>query len=265
MEVTRLYEIVTEWCNFLIDLGATNVENFTQLMFKLQARYKHIFDSLSKAEQEKIMLAYKIKEMTEDEFLRYNEEVYVPLHPDWFRDMLVPDQEFIAKELLSLLCTREKVHGVIDIGSGPGTLDIFLASKGIIDGPIVCLDPLATSLQQGRDLAKRMAVDVEFQEGRITADALPFESESFELAIAIDSLHWTTHWKNGIKEMARLLKKDGVFYLFYSEHSPRIMIPINEAQNLIYSCGLRKIQTSRLRLQDTPSGSPRILITAIKN
>lgn len=95
---------------------------------------------------------------------------------------------------------------VLDVGCGGGYSCEFLAQKGAI----------ATGIDQSRpciEVARRHAheydLPITYQHGH--AEALPFESQQFDVVVCVDVLEHVSDWRQTIAEIFRVLKPGGRF------------------------------------------------------
>jgi ubiquinone/menaquinone biosynthesis C-methylase UbiE len=92
---------------------------------------------------------------------------------------------------------------ILDVGSGTGRL-LSLLSNTNPDDDYVGVDPA----EQMVSVAKRSYPNMRFLQAK--AEHLPFEDNSFDLVFSTDSFH---HWQDqmqGLKEISRVVKPDGV-------------------------------------------------------
>lgn len=255
--------LVADWKEFLLARGAMNPRSYQYMLEELQKRLMpKLAERGPEWELRYLNAVRRCATMTDEEFIRHTKEMYAPLHPDWITEMAVPDQVYIMEKILRVIQEKDCINGVLDIGCGPAVIDLFLASKRIFGGPIICIDPLPTSLKQGRELACEMNLEMIFLESFVSKRPLPIRRSIFDLVLLIDSMHWTLHWENGLREAARLLRSGGTIFLLYSEHAPRVKIPWLGAQNILKECGIGNLMMSRHPAKE--SRSPRIAITGTK-
>jgi len=118
-------------------------------------------------------------------------------------------QRLIDVPILLEWARLPKRASVLEIGCGPGRVSQHVANSikcksytAIDSDPKMIAH--AESLNDGKSKVIFQVADV--------CD-LPFEDESFDAIINIDTLHHVTHWKKGLKEINRVLKKKGKFLL----------------------------------------------------
>lgn len=98
---------------------------------------------------------------------------------------------------------------VLDLGSGPGLLS-FEIKKMKSNYKIICVDPSKQMLGIAKDKASKLGLE-DFVVKNGSAENIPLPDESVEVIVTLDSLH---EWRNlgkSIKEIHRVLKKDGLF------------------------------------------------------
>jgi SAM-dependent methyltransferase len=97
---------------------------------------------------------------------------------------------------------------VLDVGTGPGHLPVRTAIK---DPTVraVGVDILPELISDGVNRAGHKKVDgrVFFVEAR--AECLPFGNSSFDVVQTVMSMHQWTDWRQGMSELARVLKPGG--------------------------------------------------------
>lgn len=101
---------------------------------------------------------------------------------------------------------------IVDVGCGTGTLAI-LAKQRYPNSIVVGVDPDAKILEIAKQKAKKTGVRVYFVQAG--ADSLPIDSRSIDIVVSSLVFHHmpTEIKKKAIKEIYRILKKDGRFLL----------------------------------------------------
>jgi SAM-dependent methyltransferase len=112
----------------------------------------------------------------------------------------------------------------LSIGSGPASIELFLASKNIIKEEIVALDFSESMLGAGREIAKNRGLkNMKFVE-KAAAD-MEYENQFGQIFI-FDSLHWMDNWKECVGKGVKALKDGGNLFIVYTYlKTPRILIP----------------------------------------
>jgi 2-polyprenyl-6-hydroxyphenyl methylase/3-demethylubiquinone-9 3-methyltransferase len=95
----------------------------------------------------------------------------------------------------------------LDVGCGGGLLAEEFAAMGLT---VMGIDPSEKSLEAARAHAAQRGLHIDYRPG--SGDALPFETESFELVSCCDVLEHIPNWDAVIGEIARVLKPGGVFF-----------------------------------------------------
>lgn len=94
---------------------------------------------------------------------------------------------------------------VLDVGCGDGAYSIHAARLG---ATVTGLDISSAMLDAARKRAVAAGVSVEWREGR--AEALPFQTASFDVVIAVSVLCWVPDGAAAVREMARVLRPGGI-------------------------------------------------------
>lgn len=113
--------------------------------------------------------------------------------------------------LTQFILGKEKIQAaqsVLDIGCGTGKTSAFLATK--YGCKVTAVDNHPIMIEKAKERFEPLEVDVQLIEGDITC--LPLESNSFDMIIS-ESVLVFTDILLALKEVARLLKKDGKLLL----------------------------------------------------
>jgi ubiquinone/menaquinone biosynthesis C-methylase UbiE len=118
---------------------------------------------------------------------------------------------FIKTSVQFSLANQPKI---LDVGCGPGRILNLLKELS------------EHSLLIGVDISRRMIIEAkkssDYSELLIAnvENGLPFKNESVDIIVCIRVLKYLSMWRNAIKEMSRVLKKDGLLIIeFTSLHS----------------------------------------------
>ncbi|HDZ35392.1 MAG TPA: class I SAM-dependent methyltransferase [Thermococcus sp.] len=141
-------------------------------------------------------------------------KAYSDIHSNEYKKRI----ETLEPLLLKHMTTRGKV---LDLACGAGGFSFLLEDLGF---DVVALDSSESMLERAREFAKDKNSRVEFVKG--DAKSIPFENNSFEYVIFIDSLvHFEAAELNAVfKEIARVLKPGGKFILYFTDL--RELLPI---------------------------------------
>ncbi|MDD0852507.1 class I SAM-dependent methyltransferase [Halobacteriovorax sp. GB3] len=111
------------------------------------------------------------------------------------------------KEITPLLNKEDKV---LDFGCGPGTFT-FLASKHCKE--IKAVDISSGFIKEAKHFQSELEIDnIDFS--LVEPNVLPFEDESFDAVLLMDVIHHLEDIEAGLKEVLRVLKKDGKILVF---------------------------------------------------
>ena len=110
------------------------------------------------------------------------------------------------------LASIHPAHRVIDVGCGPGSLTAELVGRPA-SGAVWAVDPSEPFVQATRERHPGVRVL------RAVAEALPFEDRSFDAALAQLVVHFMADPVAGLREMARVTRKDGVVAACVWDHA----------------------------------------------
>jgi SAM-dependent methyltransferase len=101
---------------------------------------------------------------------------------------------------------------VLDVGCGPGVLTQLLVDRSAA-GPVAAIDPSPPFVEATR--ARFPDVDVR----RGTAEALPYDDDTFDAALAALVVHFMTDPAGGLREMGRVTRPGGVVAASVWDHA----------------------------------------------
>jgi 2-polyprenyl-6-hydroxyphenyl methylase/3-demethylubiquinone-9 3-methyltransferase len=110
------------------------------------------------------------------------------------------------ERVLAQLKIEPQSKRALDVGCGGGVLAAEFAAMGFT---VTGLDPSDQSLEAARAQAAQSGLNIDYRFGY--GDKLPFENESFEVVYCCDVLEHIQNWDAVIGEVARVLKRSGVF------------------------------------------------------
>lgn len=127
-------------------------------------------------------------------------------------DFLVPTEKSKFRQKQIGLLHLKDGESVLDCGCGTGILTV-LAKIGVGSGNVAGIDIAPKMIEKSKNKAEKYNLDIEFKTASI--DNLPFENETFDAVISSWSMHHlpVNVKKNGLKEIYRVLKKNGRFLL----------------------------------------------------
>jgi ubiquinone/menaquinone biosynthesis C-methylase UbiE len=110
------------------------------------------------------------------------------------------------------------VEQVLEIGFGPG-VGIELLRKRVLDGYVAGIDPSREMVGQAsaRNAEAISQGRVDLRRGSV--EALPFADETFDKALAINSMQVWPDRDSGLRESRRVLKPGGSLALGFTRHS----------------------------------------------
>jgi SAM-dependent methyltransferase len=109
--------------------------------------------------------------------------------------------EMLAEQLADF-ASVEPGHTALDVGCGPGALTRVLVDR-LGEAQVAAIDPSRPFVEAAR--ARLPGVDIR----EATAEHLPFESHTFDLALAELVVHFMSDPVAGITEMARVTRPGG--------------------------------------------------------
>jgi SAM-dependent methyltransferase len=101
---------------------------------------------------------------------------------------------------------------VLDVGCGPGALTTELVRR-LGPGTVSAVDPSEPFVAAVRERNPRVSVQ------RAVAEELPFEDGAFDAALAQLVVHFMAHPVVGLREMARVTRRDGVVAACVWDHA----------------------------------------------
>jgi 2-polyprenyl-6-hydroxyphenyl methylase / 3-demethylubiquinone-9 3-methyltransferase len=110
------------------------------------------------------------------------------------------------ERVLAQLKIEPQSKRALDVGCGGGVLAEEFAAMGFT---VTGLDPSDQSLEAARAHAAQSGLNIDYRLGY--GDKLPFENESFEVVYCCDVLEHIQNWDAVIGEVARVLKRSGVY------------------------------------------------------
>lgn len=109
---------------------------------------------------------------------------------------------------------------VLDIGCGPGNLDLMIA--GVLDrGSIYGIDVAPKMIETAKRKAKEKGYEIHYRIGN--SNKLPYENNEFDAAFTCLVFHHLNYEEKSkaLKEIYRVLKSDGMYVSFEFQEFPR--------------------------------------------
>ena len=127
---------------------------------------------------------------------------------EWAREQLDETHEWVA----SILARLEPQLGtaklsVLEVGSAQGRALISLARLGHEASGV---EPWPAAIEVAKELAQAEGVTIRIEEGR--AEAIPFESDQFDLVLATSVMEHVPDLEQGLREVHRVLRPGGLFW-----------------------------------------------------
>jgi ubiquinone/menaquinone biosynthesis C-methylase UbiE len=149
---------------------------------------------------------------------------YWQLHSDTIRTMFVPLTQALIEE-----AEISEGDRVLDIAAGPGEPTLTIAELVGPTGSVNCTDAVAEMVAAAEGAAKRRGLtNITFQQ--CLADALPFESNSFDVAVSRLGAMFFPDPLSACREILRVIKREGTmsFAVWYeSKANPFTSIVTN--------------------------------------
>ncbi len=140
----------------------------------------------------------------------------IPRIPSRIYSALVTKSPFIKdfyKEAAGEICSRVLSGRILDVGTGPGHLPFEIAKRSENLKVVgVDISPEMIRIAEREAAGTAFSDRVSFQVAN--ASKLPFENNSFELAVSTLSFH---HWlepEKGLKEICRVFKDGGEAWIY---------------------------------------------------
>lgn len=124
--------------------------------------------------------------------------------PHWAKDM---EPSVFAEEFAKLMEAQE-VGSVLEVGCGNGRDSILFAQSGF---EVTSIDIVPKAVELAKKNANKAETDIEFKVANV--EKLPFEDESFGAVFTLSVLH-STDLKKSLPEVARILKQDGIAFIY---------------------------------------------------
>jgi ubiquinone/menaquinone biosynthesis C-methylase UbiE len=130
-----------------------------------------------------------------------------------YYDMLTPAERSRWRRKQIALVELKEGENVLEAGCGTGSLSI-LAKLAVGDtGRVWGIDITSKMINKAKEKARNYKLDIDFESASVTE--LPFPDERFDVVISTLMFHHLPPRtkKEGLKEIYRVLKRDGRFFL----------------------------------------------------
>lgn len=154
--------------------------------------------------------------MTDRPAPRIDNEVYDRLADGWWdekgflhilKTLANPWRLPYFQRIIRQLAIDPRGTRALDVGCGGGLLAEEFAAMGFV---VTGVDPSELSLDAARAHAAQSGLIIDYRFGH--GDQLPFENESFDVVYCCDVLEHIRSWDAVIGDIARVLKRGGVFF-----------------------------------------------------
>lgn len=129
-------------------------------------------------------------------------DAYAGEYDDWYEQKIGKYVDQIQKAMIDRLAKPKEGEAALDLGAGTGNYSLWLAQKGL---HVTGLDQSSRMLACARK--KRGGEKVHWTRG--DANALPFETGSFDLVLSVTSLEFMDQPALVLSEAMRVLKPRG--------------------------------------------------------
>lgn len=158
-----------------------------------------------------------------------------------FEDLEQSGLKYGSVDIRKLSDGKQKI---LDCGCGSGSLCIYLNKR--LGSKTYGVDVSAVGIKLANELAEKANVDSEFKVADIE-NHIPFEDNYFDLVFMLEVLEHLVYPEKAIKEVSRVLKKDGVFAFV----SPNLFLRSSVPQMLSKSKDFTKMLFNKNYLHKT--------------
>jgi len=169
------------------------------------------------------------------------------------------DAEAYFNEATEILRTRLQINNifpedlnsktVLDAGCGGGKYSA--AWKKLGAGKVIGVDFSKTGIEDTRARIAKTDIDVEFQIDSVLD--LSFKNDTFDVVFCNGVLHHTNDYEKGISEIVRVLKKDGMGWIYMIEKPGGYFWDIYEILRVVMKDVDDKIAEKTLKLLNLPA------------
>jgi len=133
-------------------------------------------------------------------------------------------------------------HSVLEVGFGPG-VGIELLAKAVTSGRVVGVDYSEEMVAQARARNANAIEGGRVDLLRDSIERLPFEDDTFEKALAINSMQVWPDAIGGLREIRRVMKAGGTVALGFTRHSRQPKSGLVEMLTAAGFTGARVVET----------------------
>jgi ubiquinone/menaquinone biosynthesis C-methylase UbiE len=165
----------------------------------------------------------------------------------WEEPMRLLSSRLVRNEIdLSDLDTKE----VLDGGCGGGRYTVAWRKLGAKRA--VGIDVSSIGIQDAQQrVAEAQISGVEFKEGSVLQ--LPFTNDTFDIVFSNGVLHHTVDWRLGVHELVRVLRPQGLGWLYLIEKPGGLFWDLIEVLRVIMKDEDRKVAQSAMQLLGIPA------------
>lgn len=122
--------------------------------------------------------------------------------------------DYIAEQFLPRAYRK-----LFELGIGTGRITVSLAEKGY---RVTGVDNSSKMLEILGDSLKHMHSDYGVDYRLADAAALPFDDDSFDIAVASQLFYFLPDWKKAVNELLRVVREDGPIILLQTGHGTEV-------------------------------------------
>lgn len=140
-------------------------------------------------------------------FCESEEKTMIPFnHLGWFFSRFGPMAypEEVRRDLCRMLASAPEGAALLDLGAGTGILSAY-AHQCRHDLQLIAADPAEGMLRYAPHYVRTV---------NARAEALPFETASFDVVVAGEALHHFQEPSAAVREIARVLKEGGSLFIY---------------------------------------------------
>ena len=139
---------------------------------------------------------------------------------------------------------------MLDAGCGGGRYSVAWRLLGA--KPVVGFDISTTGIEDAhRRIVEAGINDMRFEQGNVLE--LPFDDNTFDVVFSNGVLHHTTDWKQGVKELVRVLKPNGFGWLYLIENPGGLYWDIIEILRVVMKDEKRDVARAALQILGVPA------------